>query len=83
MRPVRRLLSAGLLYSLATGASSGGTLVLLLLAARFLEPILDAWGIPHHVVESDGTCHYISEGYQQAQAESRPVAVLMGKEYGA
>ena len=50
-------------------------------AARFLEPILDAWGIPHYVVESDGTCHYISEAYQRAQATSHPVAVLMGKEY--
>ena len=52
-------------------------------AARFLEPILDAWGIPHYVVESDATCHHISEAYQKAQAESHPVAVLMGKEYGA
>jgi sulfopyruvate decarboxylase TPP-binding subunit len=50
-------------------------------AARFLEPILDAWGIPHHVVESDATCHHISEAYQQAQSTSHPVAVLMGKEY--
>src|SRR5712692_10491515 len=50
-------------------------------AARFLEPILDAWGIPHSTVESDTTCHYISEAWQRAQSERRPVAVLMGKEY--
>ena len=50
-------------------------------AARFLEPILDAWGIPHAVVDSDATAHHISEAYQQAQASSHPVAVLMGKEY--
>ena len=50
-------------------------------AARFLEPILDTWGIPHSLVESDAACHHISEAYQQAQATSHPVAVLMGKEY--
>jgi sulfopyruvate decarboxylase TPP-binding subunit len=50
-------------------------------AARFLEPVLDAWGIPHYLVESDATCRHISEAHQQAQATSHPVAVLMGKEY--
>ncbi len=50
-------------------------------AARFLEPILDAWGIPHSMVESDATCHHIFEAYQQAHATRHPVAVLMGKEY--
>src|SRR5712692_4485901 len=38
-------------------------------AARFLEPILDTWGIPHYTVESDGTCHHISEAYRQAEAD--------------
>ncbi len=52
-------------------------------AARFLEPILDAWGIPHYTVESDATCHYISEAQQQALAGGHPVAVLMGREYNA
>jgi sulfopyruvate decarboxylase TPP-binding subunit len=52
-------------------------------AARFLEPILDTWGIPHYTVESDAACHYISEAYQEAQANSHPAAVLMGKEYNA
>ncbi len=50
-------------------------------AARFLEPILDAWGIPHVVVESDATCHRISEAHERAMATNHPVAVLMGKEY--
>jgi sulfopyruvate decarboxylase TPP-binding subunit len=50
-------------------------------AARFLEPILDTWGIPHYTVESDATCHYISEAYEQAAAQRHPAAVLMGKEY--
>jgi len=50
-------------------------------AARFLEPILDAWGIPHYVVESNATCHHISAAHSQATATRHPVAVLMGKEY--
>ncbi|HZS00687.1 MAG TPA: thiamine pyrophosphate-binding protein [Chloroflexota bacterium] len=50
-------------------------------AARYLEPLLGAWGIPYYVVDSDATCHYISQAYQQAQASSHPVAVLVGKEY--
>ena len=50
-------------------------------AARFLEPILDAWGIPHKVVDSDASCHLISEMYQQAQRTSHPAAALMGREY--
>jgi sulfopyruvate decarboxylase TPP-binding subunit len=50
-------------------------------AARYLEPILDAWGIPYYVVDSDAACHHISEAYEQAQANSQPVAVLVGKEY--
>ncbi len=50
-------------------------------AGRYLEPILAAWGIPHYVVESDATCHHISEAYRQAESASHPAAVLMGKEY--
>jgi hypothetical protein len=50
-------------------------------AARFLEPILDAWNIPHYLVDSGDSCHHISEAYQQAHATSHPVAVLMGREY--
>src|SRR5437868_10179348 len=41
-------------------------------AARFLEPILDAWGIPHYVVESDATCGRISQAHQQAVETSHP-----------
>ena len=50
-------------------------------AARFLEPMLDTWGIPHYIVDSDATCRHISEAHQQAQSTSHPVAVLMGREY--
>jgi sulfopyruvate decarboxylase TPP-binding subunit len=50
-------------------------------AARFLQPILDTWGISHYLVDSEASRHLISEAYQQAQLTSRPVAVLMGHEY--
>ncbi len=50
-------------------------------AARYLEPILDAWGIPYYIVGSDAACHHIAEAYQQAQASNHPVAVLVGREY--
>src|SRR5947208_6557521 len=50
-------------------------------AARYLEPVLDAWGIPHHVVDSDAACRHISDAYERAQDAGHPVAVLMGKEY--
>ena len=50
-------------------------------AARFLEPILSAWGIPFYLVESDDSCHHISQAYRQAVEAKHPVAVLMGREY--
>ena len=50
-------------------------------AARFLEPILAAWGIPTYLVDSDAACHHISQAHEQAQATRHPVAVLMGREY--
>jgi sulfopyruvate decarboxylase TPP-binding subunit len=50
-------------------------------AARFLEPILDAWGIPYQVIESDAHCARISEMHQRALNERHPTAVLIGREY--
>lgn len=50
-------------------------------AARFLEPILDAWGIPHFTIDSDASCHYVSEAYKQAQASKHPAAVLIAREF--
>jgi sulfopyruvate decarboxylase TPP-binding subunit len=50
-------------------------------AARYLEPVLSAWGIPYHVVDSDATCHLISAAHEQARASSHPVAVLVGREF--
>jgi sulfopyruvate decarboxylase subunit alpha len=50
-------------------------------AARLTEPTLHAWGLDYYLVESGADVGRISDAYQQAQRESRPVAVLVGAEY--
>ena len=50
-------------------------------AARFLEPILTAWGIPFATVSSDADAHQIGAVYQRAQREGRTTAVLIAKEF--
>jgi sulfopyruvate decarboxylase TPP-binding subunit len=50
-------------------------------AAVFLEPSLDTFGIPHSTITDDSEIGAISKAYAQANAEQRPTAVLIGKEY--
>ena len=50
-------------------------------AAIFLEPVLDAWGIKHYLVETDEDVERISISYKEVQETSRPVAILIGREY--
>ncbi len=50
-------------------------------AARFTEPILDAWGIQYFLVESDADADRFTAAFEQAEAQSRPVTVLVGDEY--
>ena len=50
-------------------------------AGHFLEPILGAWGINHYLIESDADVGRIGEAWKEAQASSKPVAVLIGREY--
>ena len=50
-------------------------------AAIFIEPVLDAWGIKHYLVETDEDVGRISLGYKEAHETNRPVAILIGKEY--
>ena len=52
-------------------------------AARFIEHILYAWGINYYLVEADEDAPRISEAMEEAQRTSRPVAVLVGSEFGA
>ena len=49
-------------------------------AATFLEPVLDAWGIKHYLVAGEKEIPKISQAYQETQATSRPVAVLIAEE---
>lgn len=50
-------------------------------AGIYLEPILQAWGISYHLIESDDDIERIAEAWSEAQRTSRPVAVLIGREY--
>ena len=50
-------------------------------AARFTEPILDAWGINYYLVETDEDTDRISVAFEEAERTQRPVACLMGTEY--
>lgn len=50
-------------------------------AARYIEPILHTWGIIYYLVESDRDVGRLSLAFEEAQRTSRPVAVLIGKEY--
>jgi sulfopyruvate decarboxylase TPP-binding subunit len=53
-------------------------------AATFLEPILNAWGIPYEIVENDAqVAEVVPRMYQKAKDLPGPVAVLIGGEYGA
>ena len=51
-------------------------------AARFTEPILHAWGIEYFLVETDSDVGRISTAFDEAARTQRPVACLMGAEYG-
>ena len=50
-------------------------------AAIYLEPILDAWGVKHYLIESDADVGRIAEAWREARQSSQPVAVLIGREY--
>ena len=50
-------------------------------AARYTEPILNAWGINYYLIESDRDADRISVAFGEADRTSRPVACLMGAEY--
>ena len=52
-------------------------------AARFIEHILHAWGIDYYLVEADDDAPRISLAFEQADRTSRPVAVLLGTEFGS
>ena len=51
-------------------------------AARITEPTLHAWGVGYYLVETDGDAGRISEAFKDAARSRRPVACLIGVEYG-
>jgi sulfopyruvate decarboxylase TPP-binding subunit len=50
-------------------------------AAVYLEPLLQAWGIPYYLVETDEDVGRIVQAFQEARRRQGPVAVLMCAEY--
>jgi sulfopyruvate decarboxylase TPP-binding subunit len=52
-------------------------------AAKYIEHILHAWGLEYYLVEVDDDAHRISLAFQRAEETSKPVAVLLGTEFGA
>ncbi len=51
-------------------------------AARFIEHILHAWGITYFLIETDDDADRISLAIEEAERTSKPVAVLVGTEFG-
>ncbi len=52
-------------------------------AARFIEHILHAWGITYYLIETDADADRISLAVEEAERTSKPVAVLVGTEFGS
>ena len=48
---------------------------------KYFEPMLDAWGIKHYLLETDDDVERISMAYNEAVDTKRPVAVLIANEY--
>ncbi len=52
-------------------------------AARYIEHILHAWGINYYLIETDEDADRISVATAEAERVQKPVAVLVGTEFGA
>jgi len=50
-------------------------------AATYTEPFLKAFGINYYLVESDADAPRISQAFEEARKNRRPVAILVGDEY--
>lgn len=46
---------------------------------RIVEPILDAMGIPHHLINEEADVAKIEPAIEQAYATSHPLALLIGR----
>jgi hypothetical protein len=47
---------------------------------RIIEPVLDALGIEHHLVERAGDVEKIAPAIEDAYARSGPLVMLIGRE---
>ena len=52
-------------------------------AARYIEHILHAWGINYFLIETDEDADRISIAAEEAERTQKPVAVLVGTEFGS
>ena len=48
-------------------------------SVRIVEPVLDAMGITHHLIETDADVGKIRPAIDEAYAKSQPVALLIGR----
>jgi hypothetical protein len=46
---------------------------------RIIEPILEAMGIPHHLINEDADVAKIRPAIEDAYIKSHPVALLIGR----
>jgi len=52
-------------------------------AAIYLEPALQAWGLPYYLLETDDDVGVVRRALVEARERPGPVAVLIGNEYEA
>ena len=52
-------------------------------AARFIEHILHGWGISYYLIETDDDADRIRLAIEEADKTQKPVAVLVGTEFGS
>jgi sulfopyruvate decarboxylase subunit alpha len=52
-------------------------------AAVFTEPVLNAWGIGHYLLDTDDDVDNIARAFRESRDKQFPVAVLIGREYEA
>ena len=48
-------------------------------AARYLEPVLEAWELPHYLLDIDGDAAVIEEAYRQVRETNEAVAVIIAE----
>lgn len=47
-------------------------------AAIYLEPVLDAWGIRHYLIENENDVPVVSRGFKEANETQKMVVIMLG-----